>query len=106
MTQTESHWVDYQTYLGVDIDMDKTTGLFYSCVWSEKEQHSVEILQPSLHVVKDTINEIVAYNFFQSLETIRDHFNHTGDFNRPEQNLENLRLAAKKEIDSLLSNIF
>lgn len=103
--QEKERFTSYENYYGVDIDYDFDNGEYVANVWSEEKQSNVEIKERYLNFAHEQINEILVKNFFDSLTEIKDHFKHTGDFNNPQQNLENLRLAASKKVKELLEDI-
>jgi hypothetical protein len=108
-TELEIHekerFTSYESYYGVDIDFDHENKEYVSNVWSEEYQGNVEIRERYLNSVKTQINAILVKNFFDSLTEIKEHFNHTPDFNNPQQNLENLRVSAGKRVAGLLEDI-
>ena len=101
----KERFTSYESYYGVDIDCDHEKNVYVACVWSEKENKNIDIEENWSKEVKAKLNNILVDNFYQSLNKIKSHFNHTADFNNPHQNLENLRVAAKKKIDELLEDI-
>ena len=103
--QEKERFTSYESYYGVDIDYDHEKKVYVACVWSEEMQGNAEIYNKDQNSVKIQLNNILAYNFFESLLEIKNHFKHTADFNNPQQNLENLRLSAKKKVDELLEDI-
>ena len=103
--QEKERFTSYESYYGVDIDYDNDKKIYVAWVWSEKNQANKEIEEPYVADVKDLIRVVLVENFHKSLTEIQEHFKHTADFNNPAQNLENLRLAAKKKVDELLEGI-
>jgi hypothetical protein len=93
----------YENYLGVDIDKDGNT--YISFVWSEKKQKTVELHFFNVEVLRTELDEILAYNFFQSLKEISEKFGATKDFNHPEQNLDNVLMALNKRLKNFIYEI-
>lgn len=85
--QNES--IYYMSHLGVNIDKLEN-GFFYTSIWSDEKNQNVEIENNSLYIHCTEIEEIISYNYYQSLKKIAEHFGHKKDFNNPEQNLDNL----------------
>lgn len=103
--QEKERFTSYESYYGVDIDYDHEKKVYVACVWSEKHNKNVDISEKYSFEVQDILNKILVDNFHQSLTEIQTHFKHTADFNNPQQNLENLRLSAKKKVSELLEDI-
>ena len=101
----KNRFTSYESYYGVDIDYDHEKKKYVSCVWSETYQKNINIEYSDISSVKIQLTYILVDNFYQSLSEIQTHFKHTADFNNPQQNLENLRVAAKKKVDELLEDI-
>jgi len=94
----KERFTSYECYYGVDIDYDHEKKIYEACVWSEKLNKNVELEDGSPIFIRAQLKNILIDNFHISLTKIQSHFNHTADFNNPHQNLENLRVAAKKMI--------
>lgn len=103
--QEKERFTSYESYYGVDIDYDNDKKVYVACVWSERKNKNIELEDISLISVKQIMSYILLDNFHKSLTEIQTHFNHTSDFNNPQQNLENLRVAAKKKVSELLEDI-
>jgi hypothetical protein len=101
----KERFTSYESYYGIDIDFDHEKDVYVSWVWSEKYQANRQIEERYSSDVKELIRVILVDNFYKSLTEIKEHFNHTSDFNNPQQNLENLRVAANKKVVELLEDI-
>lgn len=92
----------YESYLGIDIDQDDKDGTFVSELWDVKNQKWVTLAYKEVNELKIELDEILAYNFFESLKQISDHFKSTKDFSNPEQNLENILEAINKKLKDFI----
>lgn len=91
------------THLGVNIYKDQNN---YVCnLWSEEYQENEDVYSYSLDNVKQEINNILAYNYHQSLIVISDHYNQKPDFNNPNENLSNLRDAIEIKINNFTKDL-
>lgn len=92
----------YESYLGIDIDQDDKDGTFVSELWDVKNQKWVTLAYKDVNELKIELDEILAYNFFESLKQISEHFKSTKDFCNPEQNLENILDAINKKLKGFI----
>ena len=92
----------YESYLGIDIDQDDKDGTFVSGLWDVKNQKFVTLAYKDVNELKIELDEILAYNFFESLKQISDHFKSGTDFCNPEQNLENVLEAINKKLKDFI----
>jgi hypothetical protein len=92
-----------ENHLGVNIDKEGKT--YIAGVWSESKQKYVELAYFDLDELKAELDEILAYNFFQSLKEISEKFGATKDFNHPEQNLDNVLTALNKRLKNFIYEI-
>lgn len=104
-TLAKEQFTSYENHYGVDIDYDHDNKVFVACVWSEKTQMNVEITERHLFQVQEILNQILLYNFYQSLTEIKEHFNHTANFNDASDNLDSLRVAITKKVNERLEDI-
>jgi predicted nuclease with TOPRIM domain len=95
----------YESYYGIDIDYDQEKKMYVSFIWSEHQNKGIDLEFKSAELLKNELRFILVDNFYKSLTEIKEHFNHTSDFNNPQQNLENLRVAANKKVVELLEDI-
>jgi len=92
----------YESYLGIDIDQDDKDGIFVSELWSVERQRWVTLADTDIDSHKEDLNKILAFNYFESLKQISDHFKSTKDFCNPEQNLENILDAINKKLKGFI----
>ena len=92
----------YESYLGIDIDQDDKDGTFVSELWDVKNQKWVTLAYKEVNELKIELDEILSYNFFESLKQIRDHFKSGTDFCNPEQNLDNILTAINKKLKGFI----
>lgn len=92
----------YESYLGIDIDQDDKDWTFISELWDVKNQKHVLLAYNDVNELKIELDEILAYNFHESLKQISEHFKSTKDFSNPEQNLENILEAINKKLKDFI----
>lgn len=94
-----------ETYLGIDIWLNTISVHTFECtVYDSKLGINVDLISPEISVIKQGINEILAYNFYESLNVISDSLDEKKkDFNNPVSNYENVVNAFLKKVnDSFL----
>lgn len=96
----QSNLVTVEHYLGIEICTDKSE-YFFATVWSEESQSNEDVYGFWLEDVKLKLNEILAYNYYESLTEIQLRFRHKPDFCNPEQNGTNLAETIKNKISEI-----
>jgi len=99
----ESQQTDYlrvDTHYGVDIFKLDKRAYWFANLFSVEMGLNVDVSSSfDIDDLKNEINKILVQNFYFSLAYIADHFDTPKDFNRPEQNLENLIIGMKNKIN-------
>ena len=89
----------YERYRNTDIDRTDD-GLYVAFVFDSVQNKNVDVVYNELDDVKADLDRIHANNYYNALQEIAAHFNHTEDFNNGFQNLENLIQSINKRVDS------
>ena len=104
-TLAKEQFTSYENHYGVDIDFDDINKEYVASVWSSKEQRNIEISDRYLTTVKLYLNDILVNNYYESLLAIKEHFNHTANFNDASDNLDSLRVSITKKVNERLEDI-
>jgi hypothetical protein len=94
----------YATHLGIDIWFNNDTYKYELDVYDSRIGQNRTLISGLYFSLIDTLNSILAYNFYESLNVISDSLEEKKkDFNNPVSNYENVVNAFLKKVnDSFL----
>jgi predicted small metal-binding protein len=98
LNPTNNSFTHEEEYLGADIYKEDNTGFYFCAIYSYSRGRTMELYDKYIDNIYQTLNEVLAENYWEVLKKIKDHFQYVTDYTEPNQNLENLRESIIEKI--------